>query len=327
MRKEGSGPMTSPLATKILKDLAKQENEREFDCDDLNGKLVDFHCFEVTDIVELASDMAWQIVQGKVPYDCGFTFLPADRTWIEWKNEEGTREAFFLERKSSVEGRGSQHATIVEVIEDGQFGEVPDWVSRTLAGIGAKNDGIVDELFTPEMAKRFGDSIIWKKMTHASALGVVLPLLDPARHVIQHPHLLDEGRQHTLAMIAVILSLINTPKTIGRRQHMPHRGLQKNLLRSRSPIGKFPLHAWTEILLHVTAPKDLSDEGSVEAHLTGAKALHFCRAHLRVRFGRVEVVKGHWRGDASLGIKRSRYKVAGGPNLSVQPTRDFGGAA
>lgn len=103
------------------------------------------------------------------------------------------------------------------------------------------------------------------------------------------------------------LALINTPRVIGRQQHMPHRGLERRLAKAMGIQGRFPLQAWTEIKLEVTPPKDMSDAGICEAHLTGQKALHFCRAHLRVRLGKVEVVRGHWRGDASLGIKRSRY--------------------
>jgi hypothetical protein len=40
------------------------------------------------------------------------------------------------------------------------------------------------------------------------------------------------------------------------------------------------------------------------------RALHFVRAHLRLRLGRVELVRPHWRGDAQLGIKRPAYLVA-----------------
>jgi len=115
----------------------------------------------------------------------------------------------------------------------------------------------------------------------------------------------------TQAWILVVLSMINTPKIVGRRQHMPHRGLERRLLRNRPNIGKFPLHAWTEIQLKISDPRDASEDGSVEAHYTGQRALHFCRSHLRIRMGRLELVKAHWRGDASLGVKRSRYKVSG----------------
>ncbi|KTQ96970.1 hypothetical protein NS365_23330, partial [Aureimonas ureilytica] len=82
------------------------------------------------------------------------------------------------------------------------------------------------------------------------------------------------------------------------------------LVRRLGVQGRFPLNAWTELQLRVASPRDLSRDASVEAHLTGQRPLHFCRAHLRVRLGRLEVVRSHWRGDASLGIKQTRYRVS-----------------
>lgn len=112
-------------------------------------------------------------------------------------------------------------------------------------------------------------------------------------------------------LLLAALAIINTPRIIGRHTHAPNRWLERRLLSMRGVIGKFPLHAWTEIKLQVT---DLADaEGETEeVHYTGDRALHFCRAHMRVRYGRVEIVRSHWRGDASLGIKQSRYRLTGG---------------
>jgi hypothetical protein len=98
--------------------------------------------------------------------------------------------------------------------------------------------------------------------------------------------------------------LINSPKVIGRRQFMPHKVLVKNFTG-----GSFPLHAWTEIRLEVSKPPEIDDGGPHEARLTGRRALHFCRAHLRIRYGQLEYVSPHWRGDPSVGIKQSRYIV------------------
>lgn len=113
------------------------------------------------------------------------------------------------------------------------------------------------------------------------------------------------SQEHFLSVLAII----NTPRIIGRRQHMPHRGLERRLTKALGVQGKFPLNAWTEIKLQVGPPKDMSGDGSTEAHLTGQRALHFCRSHLRIRLGRLELVRSHWRGDASLGIKQSRYRM------------------
>jgi hypothetical protein len=112
-----------------------------------------------------------------------------------------------------------------------------------------------------------------------------------------------------LAAAHYILVLINTPRIIGRRQHMPHRGIERDLT-AKMGRGKFPLHAWTEIELKIAKPTEIDDGEPHEAHLTGRRALHFCRAHLRIRLGRLEYVTSHWRGDPALGIKQSRYKLA-----------------
>lgn len=112
-----------------------------------------------------------------------------------------------------------------------------------------------------------------------------------------------------ILVIYSLLTLINHPKIIGRRQHMPHRGLEKKLLRSRFSGVQFPLKAWTEITLKVTPTYDARRDPFVEAHYTGKRAMHFCRAHLRLWGGELIFVSAHWRGDPSLGIKQSRYKV------------------
>jgi len=109
------------------------------------------------------------------------------------------------------------------------------------------------------------------------------------------------------AILYAMLAIINSPRILGRRQFAPHRGLERDLVKQQPVIGKFPLHAWTEIVLECSPPKDMSHLPGYEAHLTGKKCLHFCRAHLRIKNGRVEFVKAHWRGDGALGIKQSRY--------------------
>lgn len=120
----------------------------------------------------------------------------------------------------------------------------------------------------------------------------------------------DMGYSSSIATtIYGALVLINTPHLIGRRQHMPHRGLERRLTNMKGLVGKFPLHAWTELKLSVSAMMKQSDGTEHEAHLTGERCLHFCRAHLRVRNGRLEQVRPHWRGNPALGIKRTRYLV------------------
>jgi hypothetical protein len=123
----------------------------------------------------------------------------------------------------------------------------------------------------------------------------------------------DKPEQHDFfrAMMLVLyaaLAMINTPRHIGRRQHSPHTGLMRKLAHARGGVGKYPLHAWTEILLDISPPHH-SGDGTHEGRLSGRKALHFCRKFSRVKLGRVEWVTSHWRGDPALGMKRSRYRV------------------
>lgn len=110
------------------------------------------------------------------------------------------------------------------------------------------------------------------------------------------------------SILIAALAMINTPRIIGRRQYMPHAGLQRRLAAAKGMVGKFPLHAWTEIKLEVRPPEEAGD-AEHQTYLTGEKALHFCRAHLRVRLGKLEYVRSHWRGNPALGIKQSRYTL------------------
>jgi hypothetical protein len=106
------------------------------------------------------------------------------------------------------------------------------------------------------------------------------------------------------------LALINTPRVIGQKQHNPNERIERDKLKKMKLVGKFPLRAWTEIVLRVTTnPEDRSNELSQETHLTGERCLHYCRTYLRVRKGMLEYVEGHWRGNPALGMKRSRYRL------------------
>lgn len=114
--------------------------------------------------------------------------------------------------------------------------------------------------------------------------------------------------RYFISYLHSVLPVINSPRVIGRRQHMPHYGLERELVKKFGP-GKFPLRAWTEIKLEVSKPPEIDDGEPHEAHLTGRRALHFCRKHIRIRLGKLEYVSAHWRGDPALGIKQSRYAV------------------
>jgi hypothetical protein len=135
---------------------------------------------------------------------------------------------------------------------------------------------------------------------------------DPTECIMHGDGAMTEDERITtgifLGLVIANLALINTPKIIGRTTHLPHRRLEKELARAFKKPGKYPLQAWHEIKLHVAVPPEFKGDFK-EAHLTGMRALHFCRAHLRIRLGQVEFVSWHWRGNPAMGIKQTRYLV------------------
>ncbi|CAB4167149.1 hypothetical protein UFOVP860_3 [uncultured Caudovirales phage] len=260
----------TPLAHAIVKDGLLPPRTRSFiDKAGVLARMDDIHCFEVTEVVDVARSLVspdgapWrpERFSGMATET---SFLPAPKTWLEWRRGDIRSGALLIESGARAEVRMA-------------YRRGPTW-------------GGSDRPFQIGLAAMGGDS-----------LEMVVPadLND------------EEGAELSALSVELhaFLALINTPRIIGRRQHMPHRGLERALLSGRSPLGRFPLHAWTEIKLEVNATENASDLAPVDAHLTGQKALHFCRAHLRLKMGRVEIVRAHWRGDASLGIKRSRYAV------------------
>lgn len=202
-------------------------------------------------------------------------FLPAPKTWIEYRY------------------KGRRIATLLQEVPQEKL---------------PPNDGVRIE--KPAIATFFCEET-------AMDLGII-PMAGSGRAVVAIKNQIQNEKilrnfglppmeaQAVYAQLALVL--INSPHIIGRRQHVPHAGLERQLTRGLAG-GKFPLHAWTEIKLQVAKPVEIDDGEPHEAHLTGRRALHFVRKHIRIRLGQLEYVSAHWRGDPSIGIKRSRYIV------------------
>ncbi len=260
----------TPLALAILKErlLPPAKRTLEDGCGILE-KIDDIHCFEVSDVVDIARGLARapeltvrEQTDRFVAMADRTTFLPAPKTWIEYI-DKGVRVGWLLtesgnraEVRHAGSGRGRSWSAFPEVCS---------------FGLGAKG-GDPEELFVPA------------------------GMSDEASH----------AKMWQIIELQAFLALINTPRVIGRREHEPHRGIERRL-RAAHGDDAFKLHGWAEIKLDVN-----SAEGAPETdgdRMTGQKALHFCRAHLRMKLGRVEIVRAHWRGDAALGIKPARYTV------------------
>jgi len=245
----------TPLAQKLVRQfIGEGTSHHLLGVDDIGEHLLEAHCFDISEIREMVNAL---VMDDKfISPDLSSIFLPAPKTWIEYRIQECKFRCGVL----LIETHAGIDVYPCFDCDD------PNEFEQRIVGFHGRSGSLNTTDVKPKTAE---------------------------------------------ALACVALAMINTPKIVGRRQHMPHRGLEKRLLRKRPNIGKFPLHAWTEIQLKIGDPRDASGDGSVEAHYTGQKALHFCRAHLRIKMGRLELVKSHWRGDPSLGIKRSRYKVSG----------------
>lgn len=113
--------------------------------------------------------------------------------------------------------------------------------------------------------------------------------------------------------VPAIFCIINTPKICKRVLRTSNKNLQRRL-----PPGKWPLLGWQEIKINID--RKLLAETGVDQALTGRKALHFVRTFFRIQNARLVMVRPHWRGDASLGIVNSRYRVTHNPECPPRVT-------
>jgi hypothetical protein len=271
----------TPLAAYLAKQLTARPKHREgiwrdpAVIPDLRKALEDIHCFEVTDCWALLTDMMKRWREGNYePLFEKFGFLPAPKTWMEWRITGGSglrRAVCLMTNPDLMDVEGVMRETVGVSLFEHQNAAGVGWLVPTTGEFQLDGESI--KLWPTDMGREPGRS--------AAAL---------------------------MGIIETMLVLINSPKIIGRRQHMPNAALERNLTRGFG-VGKFPLHAWTEIKLEVAKPPEIDDGEPHEAHLTGRRALHFCRKHIRIRNGQLEYVSAHWRGDPALGIKRSRYTV------------------
>jgi hypothetical protein len=271
----------TPFAHKIVSELTLPARDRTFrDGANIAYDLAEAHCFECSEIVPAMMACFEDKPDVFAKAQTRYAFLPSPRTWIEYKTPFGRIGYYLTTERAEGMVFGS-----VAVWEDGTFQSVPAMFSFPL-------------FFEGEEA----NIVQFYDLNHA-----------PPPEVFS---VLEGGPQHArfaevVGVLFGLLAFVNTPRVIGRRQHMPHAGLQRKLAHARGTVGKYPLHAWHEVKLDIAPPRlDRSAIGSPhETRLTGAKALHFVRCHLRIRLGQLELVSAHHRGDPALGIKQTRYRL------------------
>lgn len=262
----------------------------------------DVKCFEVTAVMELADELGRQACErGNVVES--LAFLPAPVTWLEYRytREDGT---------PAVNGyllvdQGNNTATVASTIGLEINGRTT-FIPIPLASLRLLNEADPDGWAIDSILEHEGVDVetYAKKIWHG--------LYPPLRNGVHPPpeehdpdRQLDDAQERAWWLYAM-LSLINSPRIVARSDHKPSSGLQKFL--NRKGDGQYNLLPWHEVFLDITPPPEAT-EAAGAPRLTGPRALHFCRQHIRIKRGKLELVRAHYRGSADVGIAQTQYRV------------------
>lgn len=109
------------------------------------------------------------------------------------------------------------------------------------------------------------------------------------------------------ALLALSLVAINSSRYAVSNVIVPGERDRQRSLRGKSLVGKFPLRAYSEIVLR---PGETIIPEPQTCATTGERAQHFVRSHLRrYRSGKTVLVKEHHRGNPALGMIQHRYRI------------------
>jgi hypothetical protein len=198
-----------------------------------------------------------------------YVFLPAEITWIEWRGGHQGNVAGSNRHGLLLMGQGEGKAAL----SVGQGAYVFD-------GSGGRplhrpiHFDLHDYVFrnTPVPGEILPDEVI--RVTHRM------------------------GR-----FLVCALALINTPRISQLIEH----NIDEKLNRARVKRGKVPLLSWRDVTIRPDvgwSPKPTHQEGS-----TGEKRRHHVRTFMRLKMGKVEIVKPHWRGNREKGYVLHRHVV------------------
>lgn len=264
----------------------------------------DVKCFEVTAVEELASELADQAYErGNVAES--LAFLPAPATWLEqrYTREDG---ASALQAYLLVD-QGNNTASVVSTVGlevNGRtvFIPVPLGDLRLLDASDPDGWAIDATLATQGVdVGVYASKLVSNLYPIRSGVHFATEETDPVAKL--------EKAQARAWHLYSVLSLINSPRIVGRSDRKASSGLQKFL--GRKSGAPFQLLPWHEIFLDITPPPEAEMESGTR--LTGPRALHFCRQHIRIKRGRLEMVRAHYRGNAEVGIAQTRYKIGASP--------------
>lgn len=105
--------------------------------------------------------------------------------------------------------------------------------------------------------------------------------------------------EQACAWIWTAIAMINTPR-VARIESVSVDRI------NRARRNRPPVLSYANVMLTVDAGE--AAQGA-QNKLTGKKALHHVRAFMRLKRGRVEIVKPHWRGNPTYGVRLTRHTV------------------
>lgn len=272
-----------------------------------NAKLLapfprDVKCFEVTEVVELAHELAQQAYErGNIVE--ALAFLPAPVTWLEhrYTREDGTPTLMAYLLVDQGDNTASVSSTMGCQIRGREvFIPVP-LASLRLLDASDPDGWAIDAVLENQDVdvKKYGEKV----------LGGLHPLrtvdwTPPPRDDLDSQ--LDNAQTRAWWLYAM-LSLINSPRIVARSEHKASSKLNKFL--NRKGDGQYNLLPWHEVFLDITPPPEAVAAADGAPRLTGPRALHFCRQHIRIKRGKLELVRAHYRGSADVGIAQTQYRV------------------
>lgn len=214
--------------------------------------------------------------------------LPAELSWFEWRSPAAFNDEEAEPAKRRVFGvlcgpSANPYTSAPFVL----WWRIPHGVSRPVFGEFDLREG--------EYRPLNEDDWVQTSRRLARQQGLVPPSEDSLRDA--HRVMLN----HVAVDLMAILLMLASPKVAERREVNNAR-----LNRQRARNGKPPLLDHYEVRL----------SASERSYLTTApkgghadRIRHFVRRFMRIRRGRMEFVRSHWRGDPDRGIRHPNYRI------------------
>jgi hypothetical protein len=223
-------------------------------------------------VVDAAMDFA--NTQGVTKHALDYIFLPAETTWIEWAGK-GMGSPFSNRHGLLLKGVGVGHG-------------------KLSVGLGC--------YACDATTNRFGGTVGGQPF-HFDLHDYVLKMVKVMDQTLDDDEIIGGSLASVGRFLVCVLALINTPRV----SQVIHHPIADKLNRSRLKRGKVPLMSWSDVTIRPDIgwmPKSVHEEG-----VTGERRRHHVRTFMRLKMGKVEIVKPHWRGNREKGYVQHRHVV------------------